>query len=318
MTFGRIWFFRTPVSIKSCPDYLQCVTTPMDLSTMRSKLNTGKYKSREDFLADVNQIVQNCAAYNGPNCVLTTNAKKMLEICLQRFGEREEKFKKLEKLINPLLDDDDQVALSYLLQQIVLTKLKPIEGSVLFHTPVNRKTIKDYYDVIKNPMDFETILDKTKSHKYQSTEQFLADVELIRNNCIQYNGPESQYSRTGNEIVRVAKAALAEEADRIAGLESAIKSTQEAAIDAAETESIGTAFSESESRMARRMKPVFSSASVDMEDNTRASAISDLGEDEVRLRSELVFFLRVFLILVTYANFEKTVIYRFLLTREAL
>ena len=33
----------------------------------------------------------------------------MLELCIDRFAEKEEKLMRLEKAINPLLDDDDQV-----------------------------------------------------------------------------------------------------------------------------------------------------------------------------------------------------------------
>lgn len=253
----------------------------MDLSTIRSNLHHGKYRSREDFLADINQTVQNCAAYNGPNSVLTTNAKKMLDTCLQRFGEREERFKRLEKLINPLLDDDDQVALSYLLQQII-SQLRSIEGSMPFHTPVNRKTIKDYYEVIRNPMDFETMSQKAKSHMYQTSEQFLNDVETVRSNCVQYNGKDSQYSQTAEEIVRTARKAISQEAERIAGLEAAIRIIQEAAADAAETESVGTGISEPDTkpkskRGRKRRIPSFA----DVEESTRASALSDPGEDEV-------------------------------------
>ena len=122
--------FRMPVSKKKCPDYALYVTEPMDLSTMRTKLNAGKYKTREEFLADVNQIVKNSEKYNGKNSDLTMEARQMLTICLQRFGAREEEFKRLEKQINPLLDDNDQVALSYLFQQIIQTRLRTIEGQL--------------------------------------------------------------------------------------------------------------------------------------------------------------------------------------------
>ena len=128
--------------MKNCADYNYYVQTPMDLSTMRHKLNSNKYRSREDFVADVTQIVQNSAAYNGPSSPLTTAARSMVDTCFGRFGQAEERLKKLEKLINPLLDDNDQVALSYLFKQVITDRLKTVEGSSAFHYPVSRKLVK--------------------------------------------------------------------------------------------------------------------------------------------------------------------------------
>ena len=45
----------------------------------------------------------------GFHSTLTVTATKMLELCIDRFAEKEEKLMRLEKAINPLLDDDDQV-----------------------------------------------------------------------------------------------------------------------------------------------------------------------------------------------------------------
>lgn len=57
--------FLFPVNAKNVPDYYNIVTRPMDLQTMRENLRQKKYQTREDFLADVNQIVENSTLYNG-------------------------------------------------------------------------------------------------------------------------------------------------------------------------------------------------------------------------------------------------------------
>lgn len=46
-------------------DYHKIVTHPMDLQTIRENLRQKKYQSREEFLADINQIVENSTLYNG-------------------------------------------------------------------------------------------------------------------------------------------------------------------------------------------------------------------------------------------------------------
>lgn len=88
---------------------------------------------------------------------------------------------RLEKAINPLLDDDDQVAFSFILDNIVTQKMMAVPDvshhrpfvtvslceqiiklslspqSWPFHHPVNKKFVPDYYKVIVNPMDLENI-----------------------------------------------------------------------------------------------------------------------------------------------------------------
>lgn len=91
------------------PDYYRIVTRPMDLQTIRENLRQRRYQSREEFLADVNQIVENSSLYNGSKSSLTLAAQKMLQKCVERLAEKEDKLMRLEKAINPLLDDDDQV-----------------------------------------------------------------------------------------------------------------------------------------------------------------------------------------------------------------
>lgn len=81
----------------------------MDLQTIRENLRQKKYQSREEFLADVNQIVENSTVYNGAKSSFTSAAQRMLQKCVERLAEKEDRLMRLEKAINPLLDDDDQV-----------------------------------------------------------------------------------------------------------------------------------------------------------------------------------------------------------------
>ena len=60
------------------------------------------------------QIVDNSVIYNGDKDILTENARKLLERVVRKFEENEAKLMRLEQQINPLLDDNDQVALKYI------------------------------------------------------------------------------------------------------------------------------------------------------------------------------------------------------------
>lgn len=47
-------------------------------------------------------------------------------LCPSIFVQKEDKLARLEKAINPLLDDDDQVAFSFILDNIVTQKMKAV------------------------------------------------------------------------------------------------------------------------------------------------------------------------------------------------
>jgi len=202
--------FLFPVSTKAVPDYYRIIQRPMDLQTIRENLRQKKYQSREEFLCDVNQILENSTLYNGEKSGLTTAAKKMLELCVERLAEKEERFMRLEKAINPLLDDDDQVAFSYVLDNIVNGKLKALPEAWPFLKPVNKKFVKDYYSIVKNPMDLETVAKKIKAHKYHNRSEFMHDVELILENSVAYNGAESQFTEKARAMVRICQETLEE------------------------------------------------------------------------------------------------------------
>ncbi|WVQ96010.1 hypothetical protein IAU59_003110 [Kwoniella sp. CBS 9459] len=59
-------FFLQPVDPvrDGAPDYTAIIKEPMDLSTIRAKLDNGMYASRQDFVADVKLIISNCMTYN--------------------------------------------------------------------------------------------------------------------------------------------------------------------------------------------------------------------------------------------------------------
>ncbi|CAD5115481.1 DgyrCDS4450 [Dimorphilus gyrociliatus] len=232
--------FLFAVNGKTVPDYYQIVKNPMDLQTIRENLRNKKYLCRETFILDVNLIVKNSQLYNGPKSMLTVTAQRMIDKCLQRIAEKEDKLMKLEKCINPLLDDNDQNAFEYILKAVINERLIPIEGSYPFHYPVKKKFFKDYYDVIKQPMDFSKLLQNVNQHCYHSSEDFLNDVQLIVANCKKYNGPESKISETAQLIYDTAVKALQEQEETISGLEENIRKRREAMLDFVDTDSVVT------------------------------------------------------------------------------
>uniref|UniRef100_A0A668AKN9 Transcription initiation factor TFIID subunit n=1 Tax=Myripristis murdjan TaxID=586833 RepID=A0A668AKN9_9TELE len=230
--------FHTPVNAKVVKDYYKIITRPMDLQTLRENVRKRMYPSREEFRENVELIVKNSATYNGAKHPITQVAQSMLDLCDTKLKEKEDRLVRLEKAINPLLDDDDQVAFSFILDNIVTQKMMAVPDSWPFHHPVNKKFVPDYYKVIVSPMDLENIRKNISKHKYQNREAFLSDVILIHNNSIKYNGPDSPYTKTALEIVNVCKQTLSEYDEHLTQLEKDISTAKEAALDAADLESL--------------------------------------------------------------------------------
>ncbi|SPO04470.1 related to transcription regulator SPT7 [Cephalotrichum gorgonifer] len=70
----------------------------------------------------------------------------------------------------------------------VLTELKAhTEYSTPFLTRVNKRDAPDYYNFIKQPMDLGSMTKKLKSLTYKSKADFVADLNLIWDNCLRYN-----------------------------------------------------------------------------------------------------------------------------------
>jgi len=188
--------FLCPVNVKAFPKYSEVVKCPMDLQTVRSKVQEKKYSSREDFLSDINQIVENAKLFNGQNSIIALNSKALLDIVVQAFTKAEDQLMGLEKAINPLLGDNDQMALSYILQKVLSDKIMTMAEARPFLRTLDRSENK-----IIQPMDLEIIMSKVMAHNYQRRGEFIRDVELIYQNSISRNGEDSEVTQMGRVLV---------------------------------------------------------------------------------------------------------------------
>ncbi|XP_026477046.1 ATPase family AAA domain-containing protein 2-like [Ctenocephalides felis] len=57
----------------------------------------------------------------------------------------------------------------------------------MFAKPVDLDEVKDYLDVIKQPMDLETMIAKIDLNRYTTAKEFLQDIDLICANALEYN-----------------------------------------------------------------------------------------------------------------------------------
>jgi hypothetical protein len=60
--FNQSWIFHDPVDPDKLgvPDYFNIIKTPMDFSTIKSRLNSNYYHRMQEFLDDMQLVFENC------------------------------------------------------------------------------------------------------------------------------------------------------------------------------------------------------------------------------------------------------------------
>ncbi|KAK9468155.1 Bromodomain-containing protein [Lipomyces arxii] len=84
----------------------------------------------------------------------------------------------------------------------MLKSLKRLKDAYPFLAPVDpvKLNIPDYFKFITSPMDLSTMEKKVIANQYSSIDAFVADFNLIVENCIKFNGPESKIADMGRSI----------------------------------------------------------------------------------------------------------------------
>lgn len=78
----------------------------------------------------------------------------------------------------------------------VVTELRGYtEHSTPFLNKVSKREAPNYYEVIKKPMDLNTVLKNLKQLHYTNKQQFVEDLMLIWQNCLMYNSDPKHFIR---------------------------------------------------------------------------------------------------------------------------
>ncbi|TDH01868.1 hypothetical protein EPR50_G00167140 [Perca flavescens] len=86
---AHAWPFYKPVDADALGlhDYRDIIKYPMDLGTVKKKLNGGEYQDAQAFAADVRLVFSNCYKYNPPNHFVVTGARKLQGVFETRFAK---------------------------------------------------------------------------------------------------------------------------------------------------------------------------------------------------------------------------------------
>lgn len=178
--------------------YYDEIANPMDLGTMGAKLAAGEYTCMEDFGKDIELIVANCRQFNPPttypaHCADTLEKafKPLWSKAVVKKLQPSEK-KSLQNLMNKLVADPMYVHLT----TVWYATADRYCSSFVFREPVDPVLLQipTYFDVIprKNARDLRTIRSKLDTDKYDSFDAWEADMDLMIDNALLFNGPDSE------------------------------------------------------------------------------------------------------------------------------
>ena len=91
--------------------------------------------------------------------------------------------------------------------QTIVKTLSKQKDSIHFNKPVQKAVAKDYYEIVKNPMDLGTVQrklthkpEKGQLREYKSPLQFRDDMRLVWANCRLYNHPATVVCQMGERM----------------------------------------------------------------------------------------------------------------------
>ncbi|MCE2055319.1 hypothetical protein HAX54_042410 [Datura stramonium] len=89
--------------------------------------------------------------------------------------------------------------------ELILDVLQRRDTHEIFAEPVDPTEVEDYYEIIREPMDFGTMRAKLHEGMYQNLEQFEHDAFLIPKNAMHFNSSGTVYFRQARAIYELAK-----------------------------------------------------------------------------------------------------------------
>jgi hypothetical protein len=103
------WPFMTPVDPEAMgiPHYRDIIKHPMDLSTIRKKLDLSEYNESSEFESDVRLMLNNCFTFNPPGTDVYLNGKQLEGLFEMKWTEKTNFLAQYGERLGDSSDDDD-------------------------------------------------------------------------------------------------------------------------------------------------------------------------------------------------------------------
>ncbi|XP_053104929.1 bromodomain testis-specific protein isoform X2 [Hemicordylus capensis] len=98
------WPFYNPVDVTALglEDYHDIIKYPMDLGTIRKKMENYEYKDTQEFAADVRLMFINCYRYNSPDHEVVVMARKLQDVFEMQFARIPDEPATFTPLLHPI------------------------------------------------------------------------------------------------------------------------------------------------------------------------------------------------------------------------
>ncbi|KAJ2745460.1 hypothetical protein GGI20_002167 [Coemansia sp. BCRC 34301] len=179
------------------PTYFDIIKHPIDLSTISSKLGNGSYQSASEFREDVELLFANCFLFNTPGTYVYSQCQTLQSV----FGDT------WDRLCVPDLVMDDRACER---ARGVVARLKRDDAAWPFLKPVDPVAlgVPTYFDLVRNPMDLSTVHKRLAKRGYKCVAEFVADIQLIIDDCFLFNLPDTPVHECGKALHALANKLL--------------------------------------------------------------------------------------------------------------
>ncbi|CAF4674713.1 unnamed protein product [Rotaria sp. Silwood1] len=168
-------FIRLPTK-RANTDYYTSIKEPIDLTEIQQKIHTDQYDSFEQFLDDIELLINNAKNYYRKNSTEWKDANE-----LSKYFYSKTKSQSI-----------DSYYFEEFFTAIYNTRIdnRPITDIFLFLP--SRKIYPDYYLIVTKPIDLKMIAIKIQNNDYSFLDDMENDLLLMISNARKYNDPKSQ------------------------------------------------------------------------------------------------------------------------------